>query len=131
MRYLIITLLPLFLLACTKEEVQPECPTGIGVGDLLTLPDDSALTLVRINDNRCPCDVQCFWAGYLQAVLTDGDTTLTVSDVHVADSLGIVDVVYYRGFPIAIDSVVLLTDECRHPYRQDEYCVTFTFEDRE
>ncbi|NJB84410.1 hypothetical protein GGR26_000155 [Lewinella marina] len=131
MRHLITFILILLLASCTKEEVQPDCPSGLGVGDLLRLPDDTALTLVSVQDNRCPCGVECVWEGYLQAVLTDGDTTLRVSTQHVSDSLGIVDVVYYRQFPIAIDTVTLLTDACKPHYPQEAYCISFVLSDGE
>ncbi|MBB4080324.1 hypothetical protein GGR28_002958 [Lewinella aquimaris] len=128
MRYLLV-FLSFLVLACGEDDFRLDCPAGgIGLGEQLILPDDSRLELVRVNDNRCPCDVQCIWAGYLQATLTDGDTTLRVADVTISDSLGIVDVVQYRGFTISIDTVQLKTGDCRTYYTQDEYCIAFTFE---
>ncbi|MCP9234824.1 hypothetical protein [Lewinella sp. JB7] len=128
MRYL-ICLLPLLFFACGEDAPRLDCPTGlISVGDRIILPDDTALELVRVSDNRCPCDAVCVWAGYLQATLTDGDTTLMVSDVTVSDSLGIVDAVSYRGFVISIDDIQLKTGECKTYYPQSDYCIGFVVE---
>jgi hypothetical protein len=41
----------------------------LAVGDVAALEEDLTVTLVRIDDSRCPPDVQCVWEGELSATL--------------------------------------------------------------
>lgn len=38
--------------------------------DQITFSDGLTLTLIEINDSRCPADAQCIWAGELSALIT-------------------------------------------------------------
>ena len=40
------------------------------IGGSITLRDGLTVTLTKINDSRCPKDVQCIWAGELEPVLS-------------------------------------------------------------
>jgi hypothetical protein len=65
----------LLLAACGAIPTQPLHDGDFGVaetlavGETVTYDDGLAITLVRIDDSRCPANVQCVWAGELAPVL--------------------------------------------------------------
>lgn len=111
MNYLIFILLPAFLLlvSCPEDSQQvfTDCDAGFHLDDVLRLPDGQEVRIVDVNDNYCPCNVQCVWAGYLEVivqveganrgpdtlgwrdrVVTVGDHTLQLGEIYNAPACG-------------------------------------------
>jgi hypothetical protein len=53
-----------------KETVSFGAPITLGVGEDMTYEDGLVVTLLEINDSRCPADVVCIWQGELSALLS-------------------------------------------------------------
>ncbi|TXF90158.1 hypothetical protein FUA23_07945 [Neolewinella aurantiaca] len=68
--YLIFSLL--FLCSACKTdvmEINSTCAEGVHLNDLVPLPDGTALRVIEVNDNYCPCGVICIWAGNLEVIV--------------------------------------------------------------
>jgi|GEM_PF-1972533 len=61
----------LLLVSCRKDQPQTtlNCDVGHHQGDILRLPDGQGVRITDVNDNYCPCDVHCVWAGYLEVII--------------------------------------------------------------
>lgn len=49
---------------------QHNIPFTLRVGEMATLPNNLKVKLEKIDDSRCPADVQCIWQGELGVTLT-------------------------------------------------------------
>ncbi len=109
--YLIPILLPAILLLTSSPEEQqqtsPDCDAGYHYDDVLCLPNGQTVRITEVNDNFCPCNVQCVWAGYLEVIVqvegvdrrpdtlgwrdrsvTVGDYTLQLGEIYNAPPCG-------------------------------------------
>ena len=73
MNYFFAILFPavLLLTSCLKdqEDTSTECDAGYHQNEVIGLPDGQNVRIIEVNDNYCPCNVQCVWAGYLEVIV--------------------------------------------------------------
>jgi len=73
MKNLLISLVLLGLLcACNNDDMPKQCTTVqygtaflIETNNTYCFTDDTQLEVVSLNNEYCPCDVNCFWSGQL------------------------------------------------------------------
>lgn len=121
MKYPLIFSLTLFLLgsmACTKKNLDLYQDSAFKIGETKHLGDQNAdLTLFKIDDSRCPTQVDCFWAGVatayflfekngqdtIQLSTTDYETTQTKTQVeHNGYLYRMIEVTPYPDTPESI-----------------------------
>ena len=79
------------LVTCTKKTQKGELNSAIKLSvnqSAVIESEDLKVTLVDVNDSRCPEGAQCIWAGEAVAFLTVNNTAIQVSTMHTTDTLG-------------------------------------------
>ena len=77
MKYLLLLISPLFILSCSKSDIEkPDCTPvmysesfSVVLNDEICLPDGSGFIVKTITDEFCPCDVACVWEGELKVMI--------------------------------------------------------------
>jgi len=109
MKYLTTTLFLLVLFSSCKDEdsctsVDYEVAFLLEAGQNYCFPDDTQLEVKTLNNEYCPCDVQCIWGGQMTVdmVWTHPDGTETVYKHNSA-----ADIISNEQIP---DGIVVTTD---------------------
>lgn len=76
-----------FVEQVAAPEPPPQAPATetatLRKGEIATLTDGMTVTLVAIEDSRCPKDVQCIWAGELAALLSVRASATSLEAVEI------------------------------------------------
>lgn len=83
---IIFLLLGSLMFGCEKDKPKRNCE-GLRQGDTFEIAKYPRLKIAEIGNHLCPCNVQCFWAGYVGVTLLVGTDTLTNARL-VPDSVG-------------------------------------------
>ena len=106
------------------EIIQLDLPIGLKIGETASINSDLTITLLEVEDSRCPIDVTCVWQGTVTAkiMLEKDGKNLGIYDISMETIES--DEQIFEGYYIRLTNVEPYPNSL-NPVKEGNYSLTF------